>query len=40
VSRAELAVFEEAGLREVEFDEEFSGPERTRWFRLTYERIF
>jgi len=40
VSRAELAVFEAAGLREVEFEEEFAGPERTRWFRLGYERIF
>lgn len=40
VSRAELAVFEEAGLREVEFTEEFAGADRVRWFRLVYERIF
>lgn len=40
VSRAELAVFEAAGLRESEFEEELAGPARTRWFRLTYERIF
>jgi SAM-dependent methyltransferase len=40
VSRAELAVFEESGLREVEFAEEFAGADRVRWFHLGSERIF
>lgn len=40
VSRRELAVLEQEGLREVEFAEDFPEPSRLRWFRLTYERIF
>ena len=40
VSRAELAVFEEEGLREVEFAEELSETNQTWWFRVVYERIF
>lgn len=40
VSRAELAGFEAAGLREAEFAEDFPEPGRHRCFRLTYERIF
>ncbi|TDV47111.1 class I SAM-dependent methyltransferase [Actinophytocola oryzae] len=40
VSRAELAVFEQEGLREAEFAEDFPEPNRHRCFRLTYERIF
>ena len=40
VSREELAVFEEEGLREAEFAEDLPEPTRHRCFRLTYERIF
>lgn len=40
VSRAELAVFEEKGLREVAFSEEVSEKNQTHWFRVVYERIF
>jgi 2-polyprenyl-3-methyl-5-hydroxy-6-metoxy-1,4-benzoquinol methylase len=40
VSRKELAVFEQEGLRETEFAEDFPEPRRHRWFRQVYERIF
>lgn len=40
VSRAELAGFEKAGLRETEFAEDFPEPTRHRCFRAAYERIF
>ncbi|MFI7678764.1 class I SAM-dependent methyltransferase [Actinophytocola sp. NPDC049390] len=40
VSRKDLAVFEQEGLREAEFAEDFPEPGRHRWFRLAYERIF
>jgi SAM-dependent methyltransferase len=40
VSRAELAAFEEEGLREVEFSDEFSEANQNHWFRVVYERIF
>jgi 2-polyprenyl-3-methyl-5-hydroxy-6-metoxy-1,4-benzoquinol methylase len=40
VSREELAVFEQEGLRETEFAEDFPDPSRHRCFRLSYERIF
>lgn len=40
VSRKELAVFEQEGLREAEFAEDFPEPARRRCFRLVYERIF
>jgi 2-polyprenyl-3-methyl-5-hydroxy-6-metoxy-1,4-benzoquinol methylase len=40
VSREELAVFEEEGLREVEFSGEVAETNQTRWFRVVYERIF
>lgn len=40
VSRAELAAFAAAGLREAEFAEDFAGPGHRRCFQLAYERIF
>ncbi|GAB1508447.1 class I SAM-dependent methyltransferase [Actinophytocola sp. KF-1] len=40
VSRKDLAAFERAGLREVEFAEDDPEPGRHRWFRAAYERIF
>jgi SAM-dependent methyltransferase len=40
VSREELAVFEEEGLREAEFSDEVAETNQTHWFRLVYERIF
>lgn len=40
VSREELAIFEQEGLREVEFAEDFPEPTSRRCFRLVYERIF
>jgi SAM-dependent methyltransferase len=39
VSREELAVLEQGGLRETEFAEDFSEPARRRWFQAVYERI-